>query len=1063
MTCVRRLAQLPRVRRLSAAFLLAAMLWIPTVTTPPVAHAAVCTGWSSTTTPPPTVRVLRSSSGVVQTVDFMTYVKVVMPAEWPPSWPMESLRAGAVAIKQYAWYYTMHYRGGTGTGGCYDVVDNTNDQIYSPETRTPAASHIQAVDSTWNESILKNGSFILTGYRSGADVACGADADGYHLFQHSARICAIDGKTGEQILHVYFDPGTLIQGAGKPPSAPTVVSAAAYDTTAVVTWSAVASDVDAPFVGYTVTSSPDGRTCSTAGALNCGVADLINGTAYTFTVTATNTAGTGPASAPSNSVTPTAIVGATYHPLTPARVLDTRVGNGLTGPFSAGVPRTFQVTGFGGVPASATAVTGNLTVTGAENPGAIYLGPVATATPSTSTINFLSGDTVANGVTAATASDGSLSATYLTWAGTTSLVFDVTGYFTPDTSGATYHPLAPARILDTRVDNGLSGPFAAGTPRTFQVTGLGGVPSNATAVTGNLTVTDATTNGAVYLGPVATADPATSTINFGAGSIRANGVTVALGGGGKLSATYLATSGTANLIFDVGGYFKADASGSKYVPLPPARILDTRANTGLSGKFSAGVSRTFQVAGGGGVPSNVTAVTGNLTLADVTSGGAVYLGPVATATPSTSTINFATGEIRANGVTVALAGNSTLSATYLATPASTASLIFDISGYFRPNDSGATYHPLTPARVLDTRFGNGLSGPFDAGLPRSFQVAGRDGVPSNATAVTGNLTVTDVTTAGAVYLGPAATTSPRSSTINFRAGDTIANGVTVALAGDGTLSATYLAMSGTISLIFDVTGYFTPDASGATYQSLTPARVLDTRIGLGLSGPFSPGVPRTFQVTGSGGVPSGATAVTGNLTVTDVVTGGALYLGPNATASPTSSTINFAAGDTIANGVTVALAGDGSLSATYLAISGTTSLVFDVTGYFAAGAGGGKYVPLTPARILDTRVDNGLAGPFSAGEPRTFQVTERGGLPSGATAVTGNLTVTGATFGWAVYLGPVATPTPASSTINFSAGDVRANGVTVALGSSGTLSATYLSSSGNTTSLVFDASGYFAP
>ena len=176
------------MRRFAAALLLAVFVWLPTVANPSPVRAAACTGWSSTTTPPPTIRVLRSGTGAVEVVDFKTYVKVVMPAEWPPEWPIEALRAGAVAAKQYAWYYAIHYRGGVGIGGCYDVTDNTNDQIYSPETRTPAASHISAVETTWSESLLKNGLFILTGYRAGANVACGADVDGYHLWQASARI-----------------------------------------------------------------------------------------------------------------------------------------------------------------------------------------------------------------------------------------------------------------------------------------------------------------------------------------------------------------------------------------------------------------------------------------------------------------------------------------------------------------------------------------------------------------------------------------------------------------------------------------------------------------------------------------------------------------------------------------------------------------------------------------------------------------------------------------------------------------------------------------------------------
>src|SRR5450759_4758242 len=182
-------------RRLAAAALLAATIWLPTAVRPSVVQAAaVCTGWSSTTAPPPTIRVLRVSTGVVETVDFETYVKVVMPAEWPSAWHQEVLRAGAVAIKQYAWYYTMHYRGGTGTGGCYDVRDDNWDQVYSP-TRTQYANEIQAVESTWSESITKSGAFVFTGYRPVTNVACGTYAHTLcvnYLIQRCSLNCATD-------------------------------------------------------------------------------------------------------------------------------------------------------------------------------------------------------------------------------------------------------------------------------------------------------------------------------------------------------------------------------------------------------------------------------------------------------------------------------------------------------------------------------------------------------------------------------------------------------------------------------------------------------------------------------------------------------------------------------------------------------------------------------------------------------------------------------------------------------------------------------------------------------
>jgi hypothetical protein len=158
----------------------------------------------------------------------------------------------------------------------------------------------------------------------------------------------------------------------------------------------------------------------------------------------------------------------------------------------------------------------------------------------------------------------------------------------------------------------------------------------------------------------------------------------------------------------------------------------------------------------------------------------------------------------------------------------------------------------------------------------------------------------------------------------------------------------------------------------------------------------------------------------------------------------------------------VALGPGGTLSATYAAVGGnTTHLIFDVTGYFVSGDSGARFVPLAPARLLDTRVNTGLSGTFSANSPRTFQVTGQGGVPANAVAVTGNLTVTQQTAAGFVFLGPTPSPSPTSSTLNFPVGDNRANGLTVALGPGGTLSATYAAVGGNTTHLIFDVTGYF--
>jgi hypothetical protein len=427
-------------------------------------------------------------------------------------------------------------------------------------------------------------------------------------------------------------------------------------------------------------------TFGIAGGGSCTGTSCSSTVVGAHTVTGTDGTATGSATLHVNP-----LPGDTYHAVAPARLLDTRNGTGgLSGPLASHVAETFSVTG-GVVPVGATAVTGNLTVTGQSSFGYLFIGPVATNNPTSSTLNFPAGDNRANAVTVALGTGGTLSITLvaLLTTGTADAVFDVTGYFTADTSGDTYHAVAPARLLDTRNETGgLSGPLASHVAETFSVTG-GVVPVGATAVTGNLTVTGQTSYGYLFIGPVATNNPTSSTLNFPAADDRANAVTVALGAGGTLSITLVAllTTGTADAVFDVTGYFTADTSGAFYVPLAPARILDTRDGTGgLTGPFGPHSPQTFAVGGRGGVSAAAIAVTGNLTVTGQTSFGYLSIGPVAIANPTTSTLNFPLADNRANAVDVALSGpGGSLSVTYV-TPDSTATTecIFDVTGYFVP-------------------------------------------------------------------------------------------------------------------------------------------------------------------------------------------------------------------------------------------------------------------------------------------------------------------------------------------------------------------------------------------
>jgi hypothetical protein len=197
------------LRVLIGAIFVVSVLAIPQIANPEPAAAASCTGWTSITKPPTSIRVLRTRTGRIETVGFRTYVARVMASgEWPSHLKMATLEAGALATKQYAWYYSMrgnrrpHY---VRNGKCYDVRDDTGDQLYK-HYASPTSRQRKALDKTWGLTVRKSGRFFLTGYRAGVSGTCAADANSWKLYAKSVQACANKGWTSTRILKKYLSP-----------------------------------------------------------------------------------------------------------------------------------------------------------------------------------------------------------------------------------------------------------------------------------------------------------------------------------------------------------------------------------------------------------------------------------------------------------------------------------------------------------------------------------------------------------------------------------------------------------------------------------------------------------------------------------------------------------------------------------------------------------------------------------------------------------------------------------------------------------------------------------------
>ena len=364
-----------------------------------------------------------------------------------------------------------------------------------------------------------------------------------------------------------------------------------------------------------------------------------------------------------------------YNPLVPARVLDTRTGlGGAT--LGGGQSINVAITGRGGVPANATGVVLNVTVTGPSLGGYLTIWPAGGARPLASSLNFSAAQTIPNLVQVALGTGGGVS--IFNSAGSTDVIADVQGYTGPAAGAGAglFTPVTPARLLDTRA----GGTLGPGGRTDLAVAGAGGVPATGvSAVVLNVTVTNPSASGYVTIWPAGANRPLASNLNFTPGLTIPNRVEVQVGSGGKVS--ILNFAGSADVIVDVNGWYSDGSSTSqtvgKFTGVTPTRLLDTR----QSGSLGPGGVQNLNVTGGAaGLPATgVTAVVLNVTVTNPSASGYLTVWPAGTARPTASDLNFDPGQTIPNLVVVGVSAAGQIS---IFNFAGSSDVIVDIAGWY---------------------------------------------------------------------------------------------------------------------------------------------------------------------------------------------------------------------------------------------------------------------------------------------------------------------------------------------------------------------------------------------
>ncbi|MGA3185277.1 MAG: CHAP domain-containing protein [Candidatus Dormibacteria bacterium] len=376
--------------------------------------------------------------------------------------------------------------------------------------------------------------------------------------------------------------------------------------------------------------------------------------------------------------------------------------------------------------------------------------------------------------------------------------------------GSPYVPLSPYQLIDASLTGG---PLDAEGTLDVTVAGVDRVAADAVAVVLNVTVTAPTATSQITVYPAGGSIPTIANLSFSSGETVTSLTIAPIGTDGQIAISN--ATGTVQVAVDLEGYFAADSRSStagSYVPLTPATIVDTRPGSGepdAGNPLTPGASLDVQTEGQGGVPRiGVLAVALRVAVTDTTQSSSLTAFPAGEVMPSSSNLDWVTGETVANQVITPVGSDGEVS---FYNAEGDADLVVDVVGFFTDGlgtpSNASLYIPIAPVRVLDTRSD---AGTLEPGGYLAEQFAGVDEIGPTADAVVANVTSADATQPSLLGVLPEQVAGATAA-VSVGASQTGPDLMFAALNADG--GASIYNGAGTADAVVDVFGYFEPEGT----------------------------------------------------------------------------------------------------------------------------------------------------------------------------------------------------------------------------------------------------------